>query len=68
MPTNDQVQARLEAIETALASGTTRVSYDGKSVDYRTVSEMRSIRDALKRQLGLPVAKRRTVAGFTSGF
>ncbi|GGC68509.1 phage head-tail joining protein [Chelatococcus reniformis] len=67
MPTPQQIQARLEAIELAIASGTTRVSYNGKSVEYASLAELRSIRDALKRELGLPVRTRRTVAGYSSG-
>ncbi|MBN9430825.1 MAG: hypothetical protein J0I45_00125 [Bosea sp.] len=59
---------RLDAIEEAIASGATRVTYDGKSVDYRSLAEMIAIRNALRRQLGIPVPGRRTVATFRSGF
>lgn len=61
------LQAQLTAIEAAIATGAMRVSYDGKSVEYRSLSEMRSVRDGLKRQLGLAVASRRTVAGYSNG-
>lgn len=60
--------AELLTIEKMIVSGVTRASYDGKSVEYRSLAEMRSIRDAIRRQLGMPVAPRRTVAGFRSGF
>lgn len=60
-------QRWLDAIEAAIAQGVTRVSYDGKSAEYRSLSEMRSIRDSLRRDLGLAVAPRRTFAQFGSG-
>ena len=59
--------AQLVAIEKAIASGVTRVSYDGKSTEFRSLSEMLKIRDQLRREAGLSVAPRRTVAGFRSG-
>ena len=68
MATSQEITTRLAAIEDAIASGATRVTYDGKSVDYRSLAEMRSIRDALKRQLGLAVPSRRSVARYSSGF
>jgi hypothetical protein len=63
-----QIQANLASIEAAIASGVTRASYDGRSTEFRSLAEMRSIRDSLKRQLGIAVPTRRTVASFTSGF
>lgn len=33
-------QTQLEALQAALASGTLRVSYDGKTVEYRSVDEL----------------------------
>ncbi|HWJ72585.1 MAG TPA: hypothetical protein VNX29_05390 [Kaistia sp.] len=68
MAESNDLQRRLLAIEEAIDSGALRVSYDGKAVDYRSLAEMRSVRDALRRQLGLTVPTRRTVARFTSGF
>lgn len=61
-------EQHLDAIEEAIASGATRVTYDGKSVDYRSLAEMISIRDALRRDLGLSGQSRRTVASYRSGF
>jgi len=60
--------ARLASIEGAIASGVTRASYEGKSTEFRSLAEMRSVRDDLRRQLGLRSPGRRTVAGFRSGF
>ncbi len=34
---------QLAALKAALAAGTTRVSYDGKSVEYRSLSEIKEI-------------------------
>ena len=68
MATLLQLQSNLASIENAIASGVTRASYDGKSTEFRSLAEMRSIRDDLKRQLGEPVRSRRTVAVFSSGF
>lgn len=59
--------ARLAAIETAIASGVTRVSYDGKSTEYRSLSELIKVRDMLRREVGLPIPTRRTFAGYRSG-
>jgi len=68
MRTPQQIQAELDAISTAISSGATRVSYDGKSVEYRSLTEMRSVRDALMRELGLRPAPRARVAAYRSGF
>lgn len=67
MATQQELQARLDAIEAAMATGATRVSYDGKSVEYRSVGDMARVRDQLRAELGLSVASRRTVAGYNSG-
>ncbi|HPT27530.1 MAG TPA: hypothetical protein PLZ95_14015 [Bryobacteraceae bacterium] len=34
-------QSQLEALEAALASGTLRVSFEGRSVEYRSVDEIK---------------------------
>lgn len=44
---------QLEAIEDAIASGHTRVTYDGKTVEYRSLKEMMQIRDTIRDALGL---------------
>ena len=67
MANSAQIEANLAAIEAAIAAGVTRVSFDGKSTEFRTLSEMRSIRDDLRRQLGLASRQTRTVASFRSG-
>jgi len=44
MPDNS---AKIEAIDTAIASGARSVSIDGQTVNYRDLNEMRSVRKAL---------------------
>lgn len=62
------LQARLDAIELAIASGTTRVSIDGVgSTEYRTLADLYRVRDDLRRDLGIKPPSRRTVASFRSG-
>ena len=46
-------QAELNAINAAIASGVTKVVYDGVETNYRTLQEMREIRDELKVELGM---------------
>lgn len=46
-------QAQLDAIEEAIVSGTTSVSYEGKSVTYRTLDEMLRVRAIIRTALGL---------------
>jgi hypothetical protein len=64
----EQIQGWLEAIQAAIMSGTNRVSYDGKAVEYRSISELYLVRDDLLRQLGLVAPVRRTVASYDGGF
>lgn len=56
-------QERLDALEEAIDSGATEVSYDGKTVKYRSLREMRRIRDELRTDLGLNGTKTRRTVG-----
>jgi len=59
----------LDALENAIAAGVTRVSYDGKSTEYRTLDEMMRIRDILRRALGLaPSGSASVYAAHSRGF
>ncbi len=65
-------QAQLDAIEAGIAAGTTSVSYEGKSVTYRSLDEMLRIRDIIMRALGISPQKSATVLvahdrGFSGG-
>jgi hypothetical protein len=44
-------QDQLTALETALAKGEKRVTFGDKTVEYRTVEELQSAIDAVKRDL-----------------
>ena len=63
-------QEELAALKQAYASGTTRVSYDGKSVDYGTAADLlgriRVIEAELAATAGRP-RPRRSFASFSKG-
>jgi hypothetical protein len=66
-------QAQLDAIEAGIAAGSTSVSYEGKSVSYRSLDEMLRIRNIIRVALGLASGKGATVLaahdrGFGGGF
>ena len=46
-------QTQLDALEEAIATGSTRVKYADKEVEYRSLSEMLRLRDIIRRSLGL---------------
>ena len=65
----DWTEAELSALRRAYASGTTKVSYDGKSVDYGSADDLlariRTIEQAISGAAKpLPIAAR---AGFARG-
>lgn len=61
-------QAQLDAIEDGIASGATTVSYEGKSVSYRSLDEMIRIRGIIRRALGLdPLSSQTVLAAHSSG-
>ena len=51
MATIADLRARREALSTQRSSGVARVSYDGKSVDYRSVAEIDRAIEALDREI-----------------
>ena len=57
-----------QALREALATGEHRVSYDGKSIEYRSVSDLKAalaeVESALARQLG--IAKSRQIRMLTA--
>ena len=60
-------QADLDALNAAIATGPSSVSYNGQRVDYRDLSQMREVRAEMERQLGHVAKKRRSRAVFRSG-
>lgn len=64
--------AQLDAINKAIASGLTEFTFDGQTSKYRSLSEMRDIRDELRRELGQVTSTRtsraRTFSSFDKGY
>lgn len=54
-------KVQLDAIEEAIAAGSTSISYEGKSITYRSLDEMMRIRGIIRRALGIDSAKSATV-------
>ena len=51
MATITDLRARREALSSQRTSGVARVSYDGKTVDYRSVAEIDRALEALDREI-----------------
>lgn len=60
-------QAQIDALRAAIASGATRVSYDGKSVEYRSLAEMIAILERMEIEANGDRRRRRTLGAFKSG-
>lgn len=60
-------QADLDAINEAIASGASRVRFaDGREVTYRSLADMRSVRDEIAGALGqMPSTPRTTYVSFS---
>ncbi|MBO6884291.1 MAG: hypothetical protein JJ869_12030 [Marivita sp.] len=58
MPSPSDLRARREALATQRSSGVARVSYDGKTVDYRSVAEIDLAIEALDRDIALAEGRR----------
>lgn len=56
-----ELKARREALSASRASGVARVSYDGKTVDYRSLAEIERTIEALDREIaaaeGRPIVR-----------
>lgn len=52
-------QSQLDALNAAIASGTLRVTYDGKTIEYRSMAELLQAKSIVERSLQ-PVASRVT--------
>lgn len=52
---------QLAALEEAISSGAMSVSYEGKSVTYRSLDEMIRLRYAMRLELGLSAGKSSTI-------
>ena len=60
-------ETELDALRRAYAAGTTRVAYDGKSVDYGSADDLLGRIRTIEREMAGAAGRRRPVAGF-AGF
>lgn len=58
MPTLTELRTRREALSAQRSSGVARVSYDGKTVDYRSVAEIDRAIEALDRDIAAAEGRR----------
>jgi len=58
MATTTELRARREALAAQRSSGVARVSYDGKTVDYRSIAEIDRAIEALDREIALAEGRR----------
>jgi hypothetical protein len=58
MATITDLRARREALSSQRSSGVARVSYDGKTVDYRSVAEIDRAIEALDREIASAEGRR----------
>lgn len=58
MATAAELRTRREALLAARASGVSRVSYDGKSIDYRSLAEIDRAIEALDREIAAAEGRR----------
>jgi hypothetical protein len=58
MTTLTDLRARREALRMQRSSGVARVSYDGKTVDYRSVAEIDRAIEALDREIAAAEGRR----------
>jgi hypothetical protein len=63
-------QAQLTALEDAIAIGATRVTHDGRTVEYRSIAEMIQIRNMMRADLGVSTsaAPKATLVRFDRGW
>lgn len=62
-------QSQLDALEYAIATGTTSVSYEGKSSSFRSLDDLLRVRDIIRRALGqAPAASATVLVGHDRGF
>ena len=58
MPTITDLRARRDALSAQRSSGVARVSYDGKTVDYRSVADIDRALEALDREIAAAEGRR----------
>ena len=58
MPTPIDLRARRDALSAQRSSGVARVSYDGKSVEYRSIAEIDRALETLDREIAAAEGRR----------
>ena len=58
MPTISDLRARRDALSAQRSSGVARVSYDGKSVEYRSIAEIDRALETLDREIAAAEGRR----------
>jgi hypothetical protein len=58
---------QLEALEKAIAAGSRRVKYSDQEIEYRSLDEMRSIRNEMRADLGMVSKTARVYPEFSRG-
>ena len=58
MPTITELKTRREALAAQRSSGVARVSYDGKTVDYRSLAEIDRAVEVLDREIAAAEGRR----------
>jgi hypothetical protein len=58
MATAAELRARRDALAAQRSSGVARVSYDGKTVDYRSLAEIDRAIEALDREIAIAEGRR----------
>lgn len=59
--------SQIEALEKAIAEGVTRVKYENKEVEYRSLDEMLKLLDLMRSSLGLKPRAQRLLAKYSKG-
>jgi hypothetical protein len=62
-------QLQLDALDAAIAQGATSVRFNGRVIEYRSLTEMIKLRDSMRLELGIvqPAAARSRVINITGG-
>jgi len=61
-------QQQLDALDAAIASGSKKVKYADKEVEYQSIADMLRVRDLMAQELGLiPADKKKKFANYNKG-
>lgn len=63
-----ELQAAIPALRLAIVSGTTRVTYDGKTIEYRSIAEMKAALRFAEDAIAGPAASSRRPSFATTTF